>query len=245
MMIHVLPGDAVAEVFASAGLGGEVVVCRECLVDGDVSGETLEDLWDRRANFIELHCDGDPIEYREKVAYELERLLETGPDSEIFLWFEYELFCQVNMWFCLTLLQHTGAKVYRVMPAGLEPDKIWDGFGIMAPDDLLRCFDEHVEITNADIETAVQLWEAFRQRDSERLLRLGEYRSPAFPFLKEVCKAAAEIETRPLQIIKEFIANGQSSIEDVFPAFRKRAGVYGFGDLQVERLLHLALSDPA
>ncbi len=240
MKIHVLPGDAVAEVFASAGLDGDVIVCRECLVDGDVLGETLEEFWYLRANFIEVHYGGDPIEYRERVAYELERLLETGPDDEVFLWFEYELFCQVNMWFCLSLLKSTEAKVFRVMPAGLEPDKIWYGFSEMGPDDLSTCFDERVEITSTDIETAVQLWEAFRERDGEWLLRLGEYRSSAFPFLKEVCSAAAEIKTRPKEIVNELLSNGHTAIEDIFPEFRKRAGVYGFGDLQVERLIHKA-----
>lgn len=240
MKIHVLPGDAVAEVFASAGLDGDVIVCRECLVDGDVSGETLEELWDRRANFIEVHCGGDPIEYRERVAYELERLLETGPDDEVFLWFEYELFCQVNMWFCLSLLKSTEAKVFRVMPAGLEPDKIWDGFGSMTADDFAGCFDERVEFTIADMETAGQLWEAFRESDGERLLRLGEYRSSAFPFLKEVCRAAAEIESRPQEIVNELLTNGHTTLEDIFPEFRKRAGVYGFGDLQVERMVQTA-----
>lgn len=240
MKIHVLPGDAVAEVLASAGLDGDVIVCRECLVDGDVSGETLEEFWDLRANFIEVHYGGDPIEYRERVANELERLLEAGPEDEVFLWFEYELFCQVNMWFCLSLLKSTGAKVFRVMPAGLEPDKIWDGFSQMGPDDLSKCFDERVEFTAADVDAAGELWQAFRDRDAERLLRLGEYRSPAFPFLKEVCRAAAEIETRPQAIVNELLANGRTTSEDVYFEFRKRAGVFGFGDLQVERMVHTA-----
>ncbi|HMS08456.1 MAG TPA: DUF1835 domain-containing protein [Pyrinomonadaceae bacterium] len=240
MKIHVLPGDSVAEAFAAAGLDGETVVCRECLVDGDISGETLEEFWDLRANFIEVHYSGDPLEYRERVAYELERLLDAGPEDEVFLWFEYELFCQANMWFCLTLLKTTQAKVFRVMPAGLEPDKIWDGFGAMTADDLAGCFDERVEFTAADIDAACDLWKAFRDRDSGRLLELGEYRSSAFPFLKEVCRAAAEIETRPQDIVNELLANGHTALEDVFPEFRKRAGVYGFGDLQVERLIHAA-----
>lgn len=241
MKIHVLPGDSVAEAFAAARLDGETVVCRECLVDGDISGETLVEFWDLRANFIEVHYGGDPLEYRERVAYELERLLEAGADDEVFLWFEYELFCQVNMWFCLSLLKSTEAKVFRVMPAGLEPDKIWDGFGSMTADDFAGCFDERVEFTAADVETAGELWQAFRDRDGERLLRLGEYRSSAFPFLKEVCRAAAEIESRPQEIVNELLADGPTAIEDIFPEFRKRAGVYGFGDLQVERLLKAAL----
>jgi hypothetical protein len=57
------------------------------------------------------------------------------------------------------------------------------------------------------------------------------------PFLKEVAEAASEIDTRPLQIVREIRSERFATIEEVFPEFKKRAGVYGFGDLQVERLL--------
>jgi len=69
------------------------------------------------------------------------------------------------------------------------------------------------------------------------LLELGEYRSQCFPFLKEVCSAAAEIESRPARLITELRSEGLTELETVFPEFQKRAGEYGFGDLQVEKLL--------
>ncbi|NBC04287.1 MAG: hypothetical protein GVY20_11350 [Bacteroidetes bacterium] len=48
---HRLNGDALKEQFP-VRISGEIIVCRECLVDGPVDGETLGNLFETRANFI-------------------------------------------------------------------------------------------------------------------------------------------------------------------------------------------------
>ncbi|MCC6327765.1 MAG: DUF1835 domain-containing protein [Acidobacteria bacterium] len=239
MSIHVLPGDSLAAEFNKTGINGEVVVCRECLVAGDKSGATLEEFWERRANFIALDYGGDPIEYQENVAYELEKLIGLPADTEVNLWFEYELFCQVNMWFCLDLVMGSDAEVFRVEPLNASPDDIWKGFGPSGAADLVNCFEARTRFSDEDIRMGSRLWHAFREGDLDELRRLGEYRSPCFPFLKEVCEAAAEIGSRPAAIVRELKARGLNELDSLFPEFQKRAGVYGYGDLQVERLLQL------
>ena len=237
MIYHVLPGDAVAEVFQRSGIEGDVIVCRESFVTGDLDGDDLEEFWETRANHVEIAYGGDPIEYKESVAQELEKLLEVGADDEVNLWFEYELFCSVNMWFCLDLLRGSDAKVFRVMPVNVSPDDVWAGFGNYQPDDLVKCLDACVQFSQEDLRTGRELWRAFRERDGDTIQRLSEYRSPCFPFLHEVCAAACEIEIRPLEIVKELKSQGKRNIETIFPDFRKLAGVYGFGDDQVQQLI--------
>lgn len=236
MNIHVLPGDSLSEEFAKTGIKGEIVACRECLVFGDKSGETLEEFWEHRANFIAIEYGGDPIEYRENVAYELEKLLGLARGIEVNLWFEYELFCQANMWFCLSLLEGSEATVFRIEPMNALPDDIWNGFGSLDSSDLVNCFAGRTRLLDDDLEIGADLWKVFRENDRDEIIRLGQYRSPAFPFLKEVCDAAAEIDSRPLAIVRELKAAGITGIESLYPEFQKLAGVYGFGDLQVARL---------
>jgi hypothetical protein len=240
MNMHVLPGDSLAAEFRKTGLDGEVVVCRECLVAGDKSGNTLEEFWERRANFIALEYAGDPIEYQENVAYELERLIVLPAGTELNLWFEYELFCQANMWFCLDLLKNSDAAVFRVEPLNVSPDDIWKGFGKLDAAELVNCHEGRTQFSAEDIAIGSKLWTAFRESDAGELFQLGEHRSPCFPFLREVCEAAAEIDTRPMDIVREIKSAGKDDVESVFPEFQKRAGVYGFGDLQVELLLRNA-----
>src|SRR5215210_3615464 len=104
MNIHVLAGDALAENFNKTGIDGEVAVCRECLIEGDVKAENLNDFWEIRADFIVSVYGENKEKYFETVADEFRKLNNLTPGAEVNLWFEYELFCQTNMWFCLDLL---------------------------------------------------------------------------------------------------------------------------------------------
>lgn len=240
MIYHVLPGDAQVEEFRKTGLDGEVIVFREAMICGPVDAPDIDTFWNERAQFILSEYGEDVINYHEKVADEINKLTDLAGDAEVNLWFEYELFCSANMWFCLDVLKGSGADIYRVAPLNASPDDVWKGFGPHTADDLKNCFEARIEFSEEDVAKGAQLWDAFRKRDSSGLFELGEYRSPCFPFLKEVCNAAAEIESRPAEILRDIKASGLTSLETAFPEFQKRAGVYGFGDLQVARLLERA-----
>ena len=237
MIYHVLPGDAQFEDFKKTGIPGEVIVFREAFITGPLDAEDTNEFWDRRARFILSEYGEDEIVYHEKVADGILRLAEVEPDDEVHLWFEFELFCSVNLWYCLNELKDSGAPVFRVAPINLEPDDVWKGFGEHGPDDLAAAFESRVPVSQDDLEHGAKLWEAFRRRNGSELRKLADYRSPAMPFLKEVADAASEIDLQPLQVVREIKSEGFATIDEVFPEFKKRAGVYGFGDLQVERLL--------
>jgi hypothetical protein len=237
MTVHVLPGDALAGEFKKTSIDGDVIVCRECLIVGPVDADTPQEFWDVRAAFILAEYGEDEIIYHETVADELERLTDIEPGTEVDLWFEYELFCSVNLWFSISMLKDSGAKVYRVEPSILAPQHRWKGFGELTPSDLAKCFEDRKELTDEDLKLGADLWQAFRTGDHRSLKQLSTCTSPAFPYLAEVCEAAMERELRPIEVLREIQKEGITEFEDIFPEFQKRAGVYGYGDLQVQRLL--------
>ena len=244
MIVHVLPGDSLVETFKASGIEGDVAVCRECLVEGDVKGETLPEFWEARARFLAGQYGETADDYHETVVREFAKLTSLQSGSEINLWFEYELFCQTNMWFCISLLATSTADIFRVAPVTLSEDEIWNGFGSMAPDDLRACFGKRIKLTGDDIELGANLWSAYQDHDEKRLKELSTHQSSAFPKLKDVVNAAIEKESRPRQILDEIVGKGVSDFSDVFLAFKSRAGVYGYGDSQVRNLL-LKISPPA
>ena len=236
MIYHVLAGDAVADQFKKTGIEGEPIVCRECLIVGPVDAETPLEFWDERAKFILAEYGEDEIEFHERVADELERLADVGAEDEVNLWFEYELFCSANMWFCLSLLRHSTAKIYRVEPAVRSVEDRWKGFGQLEAEDLKRCFDARTLLTKEDVELGNELWQAFRRNDRDKLAEFSSAVSGAFPYLGEVCVAAIDKEKKAERILIEVMADGHSEFADIFVEFSKRAGVFGFGDLQVQRM---------
>lgn len=237
MIYHILPGDAQVAEFGKAAIDGRVIVCREALIAGPVGAESIDEFWKERARFILTEYGEDEILYYEKVADELNLLTEIEPEDEVNLWFEYELFCSVNMWFCLSLLRETGATVYRVEPLGLDECDRWDGFGKMEADDLKACFELRTGFTDEEIETGAMLWDAYRHGEHSDLRSLARKSLPCFPHLKEVAAAAFEQEIRPLETLKAIKAGGETDFDKIFSEFKKRDGVYGYGDLQVQRLL--------
>jgi hypothetical protein len=233
MIYHVLPGDAQVEDFRQTGLQGEVLVCREALIDGDLSGGTLDEFFNNRAT---VHNEERAV-YDANVASQFRRLLDVGPTDEVNLWFEYELFCAVNMWFCVSLLAGSDADIYRVAPVHLSFEDRWDGFGNTNPEILKKCFVDRLKLSRSDIEIGSELWNAFRRREPDELSRLTVEPHTAFPYLDEVGHAAVNIDTKPLEIVREIKREGKRDLKKVFPEFRRRAGVYGFGDTQVKRLM--------
>ena len=232
MILHVLPGDAIVERFVTAAFDGEIAVCREALVDGDISGDTLPEFWENRAKSL----GSDEADYHEKVVREFNKLTALQSGSEINLWFEYELFCQTNMWFCLELISDTTADVYRIAPVTLSEDEVWNGFAGLAADDLRSCFESRVKLSEQDMELGSRLWSAYKAGDMKELERLSDFNSEAFPRLREVCVAAIERESRPKAIVAEIVDSGKSEFGDVFREFKARAGVYGYGDTQVKKI---------
>ena len=240
MIYHVLPGDAQVPAFKATNIIGELLVCREAMIDGDVSGDNLDEFFSDRAKFIADTNDIDGSEYQRNVASQFRRLTEVGAGDEVNLWFEYELFCSVNLWFCLDLLSSTEARVYRVAPSYRSYEDRWDGFGGADSEKMRRCFDARSRLERDDLRFGSELWQAYQSDDLARLEKLSRQNVPVFPYLREVCEAAIDKHERPAAIVRELRLRGTIELRDVFPEFRKRAGVYGYGDLQVKRLIESA-----
>ena len=97
MIMHILAGDYLAESFQQNDIEGEIVVCRECLIEGETDARSLEEFWQLRAKFFEKTYGEN--NYHGKTVCEFEKINHITANDEVNLWFGNELFCQTNMWF--------------------------------------------------------------------------------------------------------------------------------------------------
>ena len=238
MKLHVLAGDSLAEVFKKTGLEGDAVVCRECLIDGNLGGELLWDFWKTRASYISAAYDATKEDYYRKVVGEFLKLVR-GDADEINLWFEYDLFCQTNMWFILSLLAKVPLKnVFRVEPGVRE--SIWSGFGNHDVEQLRKCFENRTRFTFDEVQLGVGLWHAYKTGDLNHLEKLSAQNSKCFPYLREACSAEIDRKknNRPQQTLRNILNRGKKDFAEIFKEFTAAEGVYGFGDLQVKLMLN-------
>jgi hypothetical protein len=243
--IHVLNGDALLEKLAPLKLKGEFVVCRECLMDGPVSSEINDDFWQRRAKFIRSTFDADGESYNSLVVKEFEKLAELNESHNICLWFENDLFCQTNLWFCINFLQEVNAQhvLTRVFPLSRSIDPGWNGFGPLTTEDLLYSYEQRIMLTHDDREWAQKMWRAFASGDEESLIILSANETAAFQEVKEVVNAHIDRrvnfpgEGRPHRALHKIMQEGRNTFPEIFQEFSRREGIYGFGDSQVKKML--------
>jgi hypothetical protein len=239
MGYHILNGDCLAGIFSSSRVGGETIICRECLIEGPVNASSGDRFWELRAQYLSKDSAQEKDFYFRSVKSEYDKLSTIDKCTEISLWFEHDLFCQVNYWFTIVQLNHYGFNnVYRVSPLTTTEGK-WEGFCNHSGADLEVCYANKVKFSKGDFTLGENLWQAYREGDIIALSICSKSLSPCFPRLDEVCKAEIERKSnkRPQRALQEIMSNGYTNFNDIFHQFSKKEGIYGFGDAQVNHML--------
>lgn len=242
MVYNILNGDSLAYSFPNATIEGDIIVVREGLIDGNLSGGNLHDFWKSRAEYMGL----TEVEYHNNVVKEFEKIMNASDNSEFNLWFEYDLFCQVNMWFVISIINSLPIKkrVYAVYTSYLDKTnkQFWNGFGTANSSELKICFANRISLSDIDLQLGKDLWTAYKSCNLEELIRLAMNQSPAFPFLQEVIKAQVDrfpkdgTKGRPEKVLEDITKNVSTDFHKVFKEFWNRESIYGFGDIQLKYL---------
>jgi hypothetical protein len=239
MTYHILNGDALTDRFVATGLRGEIAIAREALISGPLAGNTLDEFFETRAGYLSSE---DKSLYYSNTVSQFEKILAAPDDSEFNLWFGYDLFCQANMWFILSLIYNmpVSKEVYVVYPSHLKGEDVWKDFARATETMLLDCFSNRILFEEADLLLAKDLWLAFKDNDLAGLESLSKKSSACFPYLQEVCRAHIERypagKGRPEKVVEEIITTGVTDFNTVFRRFFEREGIYGFGDDQLKEI---------
>ncbi|WBL26503.1 DUF1835 domain-containing protein [Zunongwangia sp. HGR-M22] len=239
---HILNGDALKNQFPKA-ITGKLIIARECLIEGPTQETDFDDFFASRATFIcKTHTETEE-NYIKNVKSEFQKILNITQDCEINLWFEQDLFCQVNLWFVTSLIAKNPHlnKVFLVMPNEHSPYT----FGKLGEAELIKAYKDRKPINK--LENFAELWRHYQNNDLENLRLLAEKLQNKFPFLLPAIEAhIARIPKknnpgRPINTILEIMTDLKTEdFSSIFREFCKRESIYGFGDLQVKKLLEKA-----
>lgn len=238
--IHILNGDSLKNQLKGL-VKEEVIVARECLIDGNVQGESLAKLYANRAKFI-AEYDGFEIEdYYQKTVPEIEKIVALPPNCELFCWFEDDLFCQTNFWFVVHLLvTYTNVERFYLV----RPNKGNEySFAGMREKELMIAFENSQPIEGKQLALLAQLWPLYQRNEYQQMLMIAAELNEAMPFLISVIEAQQRRtpdqsglgypERRLLAIINEL---NSPEFSAVFRTFSAQEGIYSFGDMQVKRM---------
>jgi hypothetical protein len=186
--LHVTNGDITADLLRRAGLAGDALVWADVLHEGPVPGGLDDDGLRRiRASFLAGvdGVDGDGVRRRFE---DRDRTLAAGRDGRYLLWFEADLYCQLQLAQILAALGALGVGPDRItlVCIGEHPGIAhFGGLGQLEPGQLPGLLDSAAALTPDAMELAGAAWAALRAGDPGGLGPVAVSRSPELRFLGE------------------------------------------------------------
>jgi len=243
-MLHIHNGDSAAETAKKTNLPGEHLAWREALVCGPAPGHLAEE------DFLQLRAAHLAQSYGvkfEKCETELRaqhQALRTFSDhEEVVLWFEHDLFCQIQLiylleWFAQRELAQT--RLSLICIGNFPGFETFHGLGQLNEQQLSSLFPDRKEVTAAQLQLASEAWRAYSAPDALALISLLKTDLSALPFLETALRkhlqrfpstrnGLGRVENAGM----ELIANGYRKFKSLFPAFMRHESEYGFGDAQL------------
>ena len=243
-MLHIHNGDSSAGTARNSGIPGEHLAWREALVCGPAPGGLSSDEFRsvRARHLSEAY--GANIEKCELELRAQEGALSGFADhEEVVLWFEHDLFCQIQMiyllnWFAQRELGKTKLSLISIGEFPGVPG--FRGLGQLNEKQLAELFPQRQEVSPTQLHLGSRSWQAYSSPDPAEVTSLLDSDLSAIPFLKRALSKHLErfpSTTNGLGRIENaglaLIARGYGKFKSLFPAFARHESEYGFGDAQL------------
>ena len=246
--LHITNGDFFTQRLKSLKFKGEIITWREMLCEGKTETSVgSEAFWKTRFEFLHKNYNISKSWFVEKTLKEYRSLCNHKQQDEIILWFEYDLFCQINMLAVISWLKtHRRHVQISLVCSGYEDDSnSLYGLNELNDDQIQSHFKSRVALSQNDIEYADYVWQLYCSDNPIRLENLSDFDLYQFDYLEDALKAHLrrfpaiknglnEIENRVLQVAAE---GGSSSKKELMGTLLQNQGWYGFGDTQYQRIL--------
>ena len=185
--LHVANGSSVTKTLAEAGVPGLLSIWADPLYDGPVPGGlTDEALLDVRRRFHE----GPPGSPSDDPLNDLRlwRQVIEHHDAydELVLWFEHDLFDQLNLIQLLSWIHHRvpASKVVSLVCIGSFPGRPdFKGLGELTTAELAPLLDMRQPVTEPQYALAERAWDAFREATPSALDDFRRTDTSALPYL--------------------------------------------------------------
>lgn len=250
-MLHIHNGDSTADTLRESRFPGEHFAFREALATGPTPQGLAKDAWfEVRAKYLAEETELDAAAIQQDLAQLDASLANISGHEEIILWFEHDLFCQINLAYLLDHFARRGVGQARLslICIGEFPGRPnFRGLGELTAGQLASLFDTRHEVTSAELGLAQKAWGAYCSPDPHDLERLLAEDTSAMPFLRgaleqhlarypSVHNGLGHAENKLLSLI----AGGNTKFGSLCPAFFNAEPTYGLGDSQIWRDLKRA-----
>jgi len=245
--LHVTNGDTVLYLFKKAGITGTHVAWRDGLYEGPVPAGELRETSVYRASFASARGYGNPI----KIIHDFERrdaqLLRAAEFQEVVLWFEHDLYDQLQILQVLTALELLDLEPGRV--SIVQSDHY---LGTMTADELSPLLARRRTVTTATFRSARRAWERFTSAAPLDLYVASKEDAIGLPFLRAALQRLCEEYpwtrdglSRSQRQALEAVAQGPAREDELFRRAQAREEAAFMSDAAFAKTLGDLTASPA
>jgi Domain of unknown function (DUF1835) len=184
--LHVTNGDSTEHTLAQTGLASRILVWRDVLHEGPVPDVADDELREVRARFL---ADAGAEDIVRRGFHERDATLAAARDGEYVLWFEADLYDQLQLAQILDRLARLGVAPEQITLISIGEHLGIAHFGGLGELDAQQLADlperAAVPLTSDALEVAGKAWAALRAPDPRGLAAIVAVRSPVLRFVPE------------------------------------------------------------
>lgn len=176
-MLHITNGDSAGKAIEATRLGGVILPWQDVLHEGPVpTGLSLEQLRGIRAAFIADQGWGKYERVLAALARRDEAVIGASDHDEVNLWFEHDLYDQLQLLQVLSLLP--ADALHRT--AIVQPKRT-EYLGQLSTESLRALYSDRQPVSGAQLVIARRAWDAFRSPDPVAILSFLQEETSALP----------------------------------------------------------------
>jgi len=243
--LHITNGDHLTNKLNELDIEGVKLTWQELLCEGPTTQKVGSELFleTRKKFFTEFYNISLDVEL---IKSELKKLNDWESYSEITLWFNYDLFCHINMIAVISLIQQRNIElpIYVVCSGRNEGSKNLIGLKELSNKQLKHHYENKVLLNKEDIDMATTVWGIYCGVD-HNMLKPFIVKSSSFQYLSNCLKAHLKrfpnsvdglntLEKNILKIINEYSITSKNQLLGYALNYQ---GFYGYSDLQLSRMI--------
>lgn len=247
-LLHITNGDNFTSKLQTLPLKGDIITWREMLCEGKtLCSVGSESFWKTRFEYLNKNYKISKSWFVEKTLKEYRSLCNHKQQDHIVLWFEYDLFCQINMLAVLSWLKtHRRHAEISLVCSGREGegDKLY-ALTELSEEQLMDLYERRTLLSQDDIEYADYIWQLYCSDNPIRLENQIANNDFQFEYLSEALKTHLrrfptiknglnELENHILEVAKTKKLGSRAELMD---ALLTNQGYYGYTDTQYDRII--------
>ncbi len=246
--LHITNGDSFTEKLKTLNLKGDIITWREMLCEGKtLTNVGSESFWKTRFEFLHKNYKISKSRFIELTLKEYRSLCNHKKENHIILWFEYDLFCQINMLAVISWLKthRPNAEISLVCSGNEdETDKLY-GLNELSDEQLMNLYENRTILNEDDIDYADYIWQLYCSNNPIRLENLTDFNKYQFHYLSDaihthlkrfpsIKNGLNDIENH---ILKLAVEQKPSNRKQLMSTILQNQGIYGFGDIQYDKVI--------